>query len=309
MTCNLSWLTLLKDGTEFNDQSSIIFNLWDKYHNSTKDFNQVNDLCQSYIQIKQSLHTTKTLEDLEEICKQHGSHKWVEEFIKNIANYTTDSKSSELDFNKAHANLTACFDRSFWNSIGIQMLFYSLHALFQSYRAWNLINSFHLPSYENQLTRLREKLDECSFMCTPLLELQTLTNEQVRRLQRIQELLRDVKDSLQFIFDDIKNKLIQAQKYRSNSYISAFMNFLSTILNAVLWQKISTASGEHSRSSLTTGASTIIQATSTLGDIVHARKAADFIVTLEDTIEIIKDLEVRQRRLSIQINAKLTEIF
>lgn len=127
-TDGLSWSNLMKDGTDFNDQSSVIFQLWDKYHNSKNELNQVNELCHSLIQIKQNINSETTITDLEQICKQHESHKWVEEFMKNLFNCTTDSTTTKLDPDKTNASLTACFDKAFWNSFGIQMLFYSLHS-------------------------------------------------------------------------------------------------------------------------------------------------------------------------------------
>jgi len=305
---DLSWLNFMKDGTEFNDQSSIIFGLWNKYHTAKNEFDQVSELCQSFTRIKQCINSNTTVQDLQEICKQHESQKWVGEFSKNLLDYTTSSTTIQLDPDKANANLTASFDKAFWNSFGIQMLFYSLHSLFQSYRAWNLINSFHIPSYENQIRRTREKLDECAIVCSPIIDLLTLNQEHIRKLQRVQELLRDIKDAIQFIIDDVKNKIAQVEKYRSNSYLSALMNLFSTILNAMLWDKIGQASGENSRSSLTTGASTLIQATCTIGDLIHAGKANDFINCLQDILNIIVDLEEKQQRLSIQVTTKLSNI-
>ena len=76
----------------------------------------------------------------------------------------------------------------------------------------------------------------------------------------------------------------------------------------MLWEKISRTSGEHSRSSLTTGTSTIIQASCTIGDLIHARKANEFINTLEEILNIMKDLEIKQQRLSIQVTTKLSNI-
>jgi hypothetical protein len=243
----------MKDGTDFSDQSSVIFALWDKYHKSKNEFHQVDELCQSFIQIKQNINSNTTVEDLEQICEQHESHKWVSEFTKNLSNYTTNPTTTELDPEKASASLTACFDRAFWNSFWYSNVIYSLHSLFQSYRAWNLINSFHIPSYENQIRRTRQKLDERAIVCSPIVDLPILNQEHIRKLERVRELLRDIKDAIQFIIDDVKNKIAQVEKYRSNSYLSALMNLFSTILNAMLWDKIGKVSGENSRSSLTTG--------------------------------------------------------
>ncbi len=70
------------------------------------------------------------------------------------------------------------------------------------------------------------------------------------------------------------------------------MNLFSTVLSAMLWNKIGKASGENSRSSLTTGASTLIQASCTVGDSIHAGT----------------DLEDKQQRLSIQVTTKLSNM-
>lgn len=304
----LLWSNLMKDGTEFNDQSSVIFDLWNKYQKSKNELDHVNQLCQSYIEIKQSINSSTTVQELEQVCKQHKSHKWVDEFMRNLSNCTTNPTTTELDPEKANASLTAGFDKSFLNSFGIQMLFYSLHSLFQSYRAWNLINSLHMPSYENQIQRTREKLDECAIICNPLIDLPILNQEQIRRLQRVQELLRDIKDAIQFMIEDIKNKIAQAKKYRSNNYLSALMNLFSTILNAMLWDRIAKVAGENSRSSVTTGVSTLIQAGCTVGDLIHAGKANDFVNCLQEILQTMTDLENRQQRLSIQVTNRLTNI-
>ena len=165
------------------------------------------------------------LEILKKFVNNMNHKNGWENSLKNLSDYTKDPTTNALDLQKTNASLTACFDKTFWNSFGIQMLFYSLHSLFQSYRAWNLINSFHIPSYTNQINRTREKLDECTTICSPLIDLLILTEEQIRRLQRVQELLRDIKDAIQFIIDDLKNKILQGEKYRSNNYFSALMNF------------------------------------------------------------------------------------
>jgi phospholipid N-methyltransferase len=302
------WSNLMKDGTDFSDQSSVIFNLWNKYQKSKNELDQVNQLCQSYLEIKQSINSSTTVQELEQICKQHKSHKWVGEFLQNLSNCTTSPTATELDPEKANAILMARFDKSFLNSFGIQMLFYSLHSLFQSYRAWNLVNSLHMPSYENQIRRTREKLDECAIICNPLMDLPVLNQEQIGRLHRVQELLRDIKDAIQFMIEDIKNKIAQARKYRSSNYISALMNFFSTMLNAILWDRIGKATGENSRSSVTTGISTLVQAGCTLGDLIHAGKANDFVNSLQEILHVMTDLEDRQQRLSIQVTNKLTNI-
>ena len=145
-------------------------------------------------------------------------------------------------------------------------------------------------------------------ICSPLIDLPMLDQEQIRKLQRVQELLKDIKDVIQFIIDDIKNKITQAEKYRFNSYLSAVMNLFSTVLNAMLWDKIGKTSGENSRSSLTTGASTCIQATCTIGDLIHAGKANDFIICLQEILDIITNLEEKQQRLSIEVAFKLSNI-
>jgi hypothetical protein len=298
----------MKDNTDFNDQSSLIFDLWNKYQKSKNELHQVNELCQSFIEIKQSINSNITVQELEQICKQHESQKWVGEFARNLSNCTTSPTTTELDPEKTNAILTAGFDKSFLNSFGIQMLFYSLHSLFQSYRAWNLINSLHMPSYENHIRRSKEKLDECAIICSTLIDLLVLNQEQIRRLQRVQELLRDVKDALQFTIDDVKNKIAQTKKYRSNNYLSALMILFSTILNAVLWDRIGKAAGENSRSSVTTGISTLIQAGCTVCDLIHAGKANDFIDCLQEILQTMKDLEERQQRLSIQVTIRLSNI-
>lgn len=87
------------------------------------------------------------------------------------------------------------------------------------------------------------------------------------------------------------------------------MNLFSTILNALLWDKIGKASGENSRSSLTTGTSTLIQACCTIGDLIHAGKANDLIDLLQETIDIMMDLEEKHKKLSIQVTMKLSNIF
>lgn len=301
----LLWSRLMKDGSDFNDQSSLIFDLWSKYRKSHNELNQVNELCQSYMEIKQNINSNTTVQDLEEICRQHQSQKWVTDFIRTLADCTRDEKTNELDPDKAHASLTAGFNKNFFSSVGIQMLFYSLHSLFQSYRAWNLINSLHMPSYDNQIRRTQEKLDQCVVVCSPLIDLPTLNDEQIRKLRRVQELLRDIKDSIQFILDDLKNKIAQAKKSRSNNYISAVMNLFSTILNAMLWDRVGRVTGEYSQASLTAGASTLIQASCTLGDLIHGGKANEFIWSLDDIVDIMTDLEEKQRRLSIQVAGRL----
>ena len=304
----LLWSSLMKDGTDFNDQSSVIFHLWDKYRKSQNELNQINAHCQSYMEIKQNITPHTTLEDLEEICKQHQSHKWVNDFIKTLSDYTKDDNKTQLDPEKANASLAAGFNKSFSSSFGLQMLFYSLHSLFQSYRAWSLINSLHMPSYDNQIRRTREKLDQCATVCSPLLDLPVLNDEQIRKLRRVQELLRDIKDTIQFIIDDLKNKIAQARKSRSNNYISALMNLFSAILNAMLWDRVSRVTGEYSQASMTSGAATLIQASCALGDLIHAGKADDFIRSLEDTYGIMGDLEEKQRRISIQLTTRLANV-
>ena len=117
-----SWSNLMRDGSDFNDQSSFIFELWNKYHKSKNELDQVNDLCQSFTQIEQSINSNTTVEDLTQICKEHQSQKWVGEFTKILPKCIKDPMTTILDPEKASESLTACFDKSFWNSFGIQIL-------------------------------------------------------------------------------------------------------------------------------------------------------------------------------------------
>jgi hypothetical protein len=106
----------------------------------------------------------------------------------------------------------------------------------------------------------------------------------------------------------LKNRIAEAKKHRLNNYVSALMNGFSTLLNVILRNKIAETTGEHSRSSLTCDASILIQAGCTLGDLIHGGKADDHINHLQEILNIMKDLETEQQKLSKKISAKLSNL-
>jgi hypothetical protein len=298
----------MEDFSDFSDQSSAICQLWNKYKQSEQTLHQIDQSCRPFALIKQCINSDTTVQDLEQVCKQYESENWVRQFIKRLSNCTKSSTTTKLDPEKANATLTTCFDDAFLNSFGLKMLLNSLQSLFQSYRAWNLINTFHIPCHEKEIKRIKSKLEKCATICDPLLDLTTLNTQQIEKLQSVQEILNDVKERIETIIDDLKNKIAEAEKHRSNNYVSALMNGFSTLLNVILWNKVAVTTGEYSRSSLTSGASTLIQAGCTLGDLIHAGKANHLIDRLQEILDIMEDLEQEQQELSKQVSATLSNI-
>ncbi|CAF1578411.1 unnamed protein product, partial [Didymodactylos carnosus] len=160
-----------------------------------------------------------------------------------------------------------------------------------------LIYSLKLPSCENQVKRIIENLEECALIMSPMINSKASNLEQVLQLNYVQKLLKVVNDDISSVVDDINNKVKEAKRLSSNSYVSAMINGISTLLHVFIHSRVTAATGPSSYSTMAARASTITHGVSTIGDIMFAGRADHLIAELEGFKKIIDGHAVEHKRL------------
>jgi hypothetical protein len=304
---DIDFTNFMKTGSDYDGSLSIMNEFITKVQNSKSTLCRVIQSCDICVKIKAMIKPESTVEDIKNVCQQYKSQEWVDQFKETLPNCTASLTTTKLDIDKTYASLTACYDKAFFRLFGIPMLANSVYSLIQSYKIWRLIESFIIPAYESRIKSTNEQLNECATLCKPMIDLEILDQDQVKQLKRVQELLKDIKNTITFITEDVTNKIAEAKRLRSNSYVSFVMNAIATFINGFIVNKVESTIGDDSSSGAVMKLSTIIQAGCTLGDLIHAGKANLLIEQLEKQLDIMKQLEAEHERLSREY-AKLSTI-
>lgn len=290
----------MKNGSHFDNISAEMKGLFSEIKSHAQRWWQATRSCENFLKFKAMVvKPGTTVADIKECCQQNRiDESWAKEFLPDSSNYTIPSANT-LDCDKACKSLLACYDKAFLESFGVPILFNSVCCFIQSFRTWRLISSFIIPEHERLIGRTREKLDECARICTPMINLEVLNSEQVNRLQRVQELMTDIKDAIHLITEDINQKIAEAKRIRSNCYCSALVNGLVTILNGSLSYWVGSEVGRNSYSAITIEVATVIQAGCTIGELIHAGKADLLVKRLQEQLLAAQELEAQYNRVSV----------
>ncbi len=113
---------------------------------------------------------------------------------------------------------------------------------------------------------------------------------------------------IEFIANDLKNKINEAKCSKENNIYSAAMNFLKALVNGFVSYQMVTKIGIDSSASRQACLSTFIQTGITIGDLVHAGKANDFVSIMENTLKDITQYENLYRHMAEQFKEKLNNV-
>jgi hypothetical protein len=161
--------------------------LYQKLDSEVCNLKPLMNSCQQYTVIKNMINGNQLIVKVKEAC-QKSDEKWAAEFLEWVNK--TATAGNILDPDSASKALTTCFDRTFFNSFGLQMLATAACSLFESVLAWKIVRNFHIPDHKTSLETTERKLNDCGKILDPIVGLDVLTIVEMQKLERVRELLR-----------------------------------------------------------------------------------------------------------------------